>query len=64
MGPIAGLVGELVRGGQAQVREGEQIWLSGMLGPHDLHGLLEMLGKDNRNLQDKKKAEADKKAKE
>lgn len=55
MGPLAGLIGELVRGGQASAKEGEKVWVSGILGPHDLQGLLEMHRKDDRNLQDKDK---------
>lgn len=64
MGPLAGLVGELVRSGQASAREGEKLWLSGILGPHDIQGLLEMHRKEDRNLQDKKKEEPEKPEKE
>lgn len=60
MGPLAGLIGELVRAGQAATKDGERIWLSGVLGPHDLQGLLEMHRKEDRNIQDKKKENAEK----
>lgn len=55
MGPLAGLVSELVRNGQAIARDSEKLWFSGVLGPHDLLGLFELHRKDDRNLQDAKK---------
>ena len=55
MGALAGIIGELVRNGQATAKDDEKIWLSGVLGPNDLQGLLEMHRKDDRNTQDKKK---------
>lgn len=60
MGPLAGLIGELVKSGQASAREGEKLWLAGVLGPHDIQGLLEMHRKEDRNLQDKKEEEGEK----
>ena len=53
MGPLAGLISELVRNGQAKAREsmeGEKLWLSGVYGPQDLLGLFELHRKDDRNL--------------
>lgn len=55
MGPLAGIIGEMVRHGSAIAKEQEKLWLAGVLGPNDLQGLLEMYRKEDRNLQDKKK---------
>lgn len=55
MSPLAGLVGEVVRYGQAASKERETIFLSGELGPNDVIGLLELHKEEDRCTNDKVK---------
>jgi len=52
---LAGLVGEVVRFGQAASKERETIFLSGQLGPNDVIGLLELHKAEDRCINDKPK---------